>query len=327
MDVLVIDWRTGALRPRSGGSPRALRSPAVAIGNFDGVHVGHRALLALALAGARARGGEAAVLTFEPHPAKVLAPTLAPPLISGLERKLELFAEAGMDACALVPFTPEVAAHRAEAFEGEILARALGVREVVVGHDFTYGRRREGTADTLRAAGAARGFAVTVVPPVTVDGLVASSTKIRELLLEGNVEGARVLLGRPFDVDGTVVRGDGRGRRIGVPTTNVAAEAELLPRPGVYGAHVTVLGEPGLPAPRAAVVNLGVNPTFVAAGKLSLEAHLLDFAGDLYDRRVRVAFDFRLRGEERFADADALVAQIRRDIDTARARFRGAEQP
>lgn len=297
----------------SRSSHRRLTRPVIAIGNFDGVHRGHQELFELARTAARARGGEAAVLTFEPHPARMLAPLLAPPLIYPLPRKLELLGEMGMDVCVLEPFTLELARISAEEFVDDVLCTGLGAQEVVVGYDFTFGRKREGTAETLRALGDGRGFSVHVVPPVAVDGLLASSTKIREFVLEGKVEGARLLLGRPFDVSGRVVRGVGRGRTIGIPTANVAVSGELLPKPGVYAAEVQVHG-----ATHMAVVNLGTNPTFVDAGVLSLEAHLFDFEGDLYDQPLRIGFYARLRGEERFASADALVQQIRRDIEDAR---------
>ena len=294
---------------------RRLRDPVVAIGNFDGVHVGHRQLLDLTRDRARALGGEAGVLTFEPHPAKVLAPALAPPLLCTPARKRELIAEAEMDALVLEPFTPELASLPPETFIADILVARLGAREVVVGYDFTYGRERGGNVTTLAAAGERHGFAVHVVPQVTVHGLVASSTKIREFLHEGNVAGARLLLGRDFDVDGTVVRGAGRGNTIGVPTANIAAEGELLPRRGVYAVRAQVDGGPFIDG----AANLGTNPTFTAsAGGVSLEVHLLQPVGDLYGRRMRVAFHAWLRAEERFPSVDALVAQIRRDIESAR---------
>jgi riboflavin kinase / FMN adenylyltransferase len=288
---------------------RPLREPVVAIGNFDGVHVGHQQLLALAIRRARARGGEAVVLTFDPHPAKVLAARLAPPLICTLARRESLIAGAGIDAMVIEPFTRELAGLTHTDFVDQILVGALGAREVVVGYDFTYGRARAGNTTTLRET---PGLDVHVVPPFTVDGLVASSTKIREFIHEGNVEGAAVLLGREFDVEGEVQRGAGRGRSIGIPTANVATDNELLPRPGVYAGHVDGMN---------AVINLGRNPTFVQGGGLSLEAHLLEFDGDLYNRRVRVGFHSWLRGEERFPSAEALVAQIRKDIDEAKLRL------
>ena len=287
---------------------------AVAIGNFDGVHVGHQRLLALARERGRVRGVPSAVLTFEPHPARVLAPSLAPPLLCTAARKQELIGEAGIDHLVIEPFTPQLAALSPEAFVERILVAGLGARDVIVGYDFTYGRHRAGTIDTLRATGAERGFAVHVVPQVTVHGLVASSTKIREFLLEGNVEGARLLLGRDFDCDGTVVPGHGRGRGIGVPTANLSTECEVLPRPGIYAVRVRVDG-----TWHPAAASLGTNPTFVDGGPLTLEAHLIDFDGDLYGERLRVAFHTRLRDEARYPSVDALVAQIRRDIEAARA--------
>ena len=299
---------------------RSLKAPGVARGNFDGVHLGHRALFAEAARAARAAGGEAVVLTFEPHPARVLAPDLAPPLLTPLPRKLELLAEAGVDACVVLPFTKELASHSASEFVREVLLEGLGARDVVVGHDFTYGRKREGTVETLRADGAARGFAVHVIPAVTVEGLVVSSTKIRELLHEGNVAGARMLLGRTFDVEGTVVRGAGRGRSIGVPTANVAVEGELLPHPGVYAGRASLLEGGRARWTKPAAINLGTNPTF-GGGQLSLEAHVLGHDEDLYERRLRIAFASRLRGEQRFPDAQALVAQIRKDIDDVKVRL------
>jgi riboflavin kinase/FMN adenylyltransferase len=304
---------------------RPLRQPAVAIGNFDGVHLGHQRLLAAARQAAGS-AGESAVLTFEPHPARVLAPRLAPPLLVTPARKLELIAAQGIDACVVEPFTTELAGWSPDWFVEELLVRGLGARHIVVGYDFTYGQKRAGNVDSLRAAGERHGFDVEVVNAVAVDGLVASSTKVREFVLEGNVAGAAMLLGRPFDVDGKVVRGAGRGRTIGVPTANVAVDGELLPKPGVYAARVRPEGGDTW---YDAAVNLGTNPTFVQAGALSLEAHLLDFDADLYDSRLRVAFVARLRDERRFTAIDELVAQIRRDIASVReaARNRTPQDP
>jgi riboflavin kinase/FMN adenylyltransferase len=298
---------------------RRLTAPAVAIGNFDGVHVGHQELLHSAVTCARARGGEATVLTFAPHPAKVLAPRLAPPLLTNPTRKLELLAARGIDVCVIEPFTLALAAMPAASFVHDLLVAGLGAKDVIVGWDFTYGQKRSGTVESLRADCTALGVAVHVVAPVAADGLVASSTKVRELLHEGNVAGARLLLGRDFDVDGTVVRGAGRGRTIGIPTANVQVCSEVLPRPGVYAARVLLHGDGGVWLP--AILNLGQNPTFVVDGAISLEVHVLDWDGDLYDRTVRVAFVERLRDERRFAGPGELVAQIHADIAQARATF------
>ncbi len=297
---------------------RSLRAPAITIGNFDGVHRGHAALVrqARSLVGAH---GEAVVLTFDPHPVQVLAPQAAPPLITTHARKLELLAAAGADAVVVEPFTAALAALSPDAFVAEVLAAACGARHIVVGADFTYGKNRGGNVDTLAAAGARHGFEVAVVPPVSVDGEVASSTRVRGYLRAGETRRAAALLGRAYDMDGVVVRGAGRGKGLGVATANVATDGQLLCAAGIYA---VVLERPGFdPHPMPAVASLGTNPTFTDAGTLVLEVHVLDFDADLYGARVRVGFIDRLRDEARFDSVDALLAQIRADIDAARAIF------
>ncbi|HKE18087.1 MAG TPA: bifunctional riboflavin kinase/FAD synthetase [Kofleriaceae bacterium] len=305
---------------------RRLRAPAVAIGNFDGVHRGHLALLERARERAAALGGESAALTFEPHPALVLAPQLAPRLITTSERKLELLAAAGVEVCVVEPFDRELAKLSPEQFARSVLSDAIGARSVVVGFDFTFGHRRAGTTALLGNLGESLGFEVDVVEAFTVDGLVASSTRVRSFVTEGNMAGARLLLGRDFEVCGRVVRGAGRGRGLGIPTANIAPDTPLLPASGIYAVWLELLPEgPDGPA-RGAVgprlpgaASLGTNPTFHIGGELTLEVHVLDFDGDLYDRRVRVAFVERLRDERRFPGADELLDQIRRDVaDTRR---------
>lgn len=307
---------------------------AVAIGNFDGVHVGHRALFAAA----QRRGGPCCALTFEPHPAAVLAPRYAPPLITSPLRKRELLAAAGVQDAVVQAFDREFARTEPAAFV-EMVA-ATGVTEVVVGQDFTYGRDRGGNVDSLRAALAARGVALSVVAPVAVEGLVVSSTKVREFVLEGRLDAAAALLGRPLDLDGEIVRGAGRGRTLGWPTANVqyGEEQQLLPGIGVYAVRARLFERepqgvdgpefvpPMLGEPIRGAANLGVNPTFrntgvVVAGHkppLLLEVHLIDFTGDLYGRRLRVEFVQRLRDERRFPHIDALKAQISADVDEAK---------
>jgi riboflavin kinase / FMN adenylyltransferase len=283
----------------------------VAIGNFDGVHVGHQRIFAICLAKARAaRPGTACVLTFDPHPAKVLAPEMAPPLITTTARKLELIAACGIELCVLESFDRALAARSPADFVDEILVRSLAAREIVVGSDFTYGHGRAGTVETLCADGR---FGVTVVDKVTVDGLVASSSKIRELVLEGRVEGAARLLGRPFELGGEVVRGAGRGRAIGIPTANLRTANELLPRSGVYAGFARLASER-----RRAVINVGTNPTFTTGDALSIEAHVLDYDSELYGRELVLEFVARLRAEARFPNAQALVAQIGHDVEQAR---------
>jgi riboflavin kinase/FMN adenylyltransferase len=296
----------------------ALRGCAVAIGNFDGVHLGHRRLFELAREHGRRAGRPAVALTFEPHPVRVLRPALAPPLITPLPRKLELMAEAGLDAAVVQPFDLEYAQADAAEFVQRDLAGHLGAAGVWVGHDFTAGRGRT-RVEGLRPLLAAHGITLTLVDPVASDGLVVSSTKIRELLLEGNVEGAAQLLGRPHDVDGTVARGGGRGRGFGFATANVQPEG-MLPANGVYA----VRGQLG-PAVYGGVCNVGVKPTVQESGPVTAEVHLFEFDGrDLYGERLRIGFVARLREERRFPSIDALRAQIAQDADRARALLQAA---
>jgi riboflavin kinase/FMN adenylyltransferase len=289
---------------------RELAGSAVALGNFDGVHLGHQALFTEAR-----RHAPPVALTFNPHPGKVLQPDLAPKLITLLPRKLELFEGYGLSAAVVQPFNREYARTPAAAFE-ESLLDVLGARHLVVGSDFTYGVARSGTVETLREAAAKRGAQVHVVAPVTVDGVVASSSRVREYILEGRVAAAQRLLGRPFDLDGTVVPGAGRGRGIGFPTANVDTQNELRPAPGVYAIRVCIKAEPRGPwLPGAA--NIGVKPTF-GGSVVTIEAHLLDFQGDLYGKELRVQFLERLRPEQRFGSVAELVGQIKRDVEAAR---------
>ena len=300
-----------------------LRGGAVAIGNFDGVHLGHQALLDRAVVLARAAGARAGALTFEPHPVRALRPHLAPPLLTSLERKLELLAGCGLDVAVVQPFDLGYAATSASGFVERDLHGALGVRDVVVGWDFTAGHERA-RVEALRPLLAARGLALHVIDPVGEGGLTVSSTKIREFLLEGNVEGAALLLTRPYDVDGRAQPGAGRGRGLGFATANLATTC-LLPRNGVYAVRALVGGRPGPLGPEGAarhdgVCNVGVKPTVESAGRVSAEVHLFDFDGrDLYGASLRVAFLARLRDERRFPTLDALKAQIADDAERARA--------
>ena len=288
---------------------------AIAVGNFDGVHAGHRALIARARELAAAHQARTVALTFDPHPSALLAPAHAPSMLTSLARRVELLAEAGVDAVVVEPFTRALADVAAEAFVDDLLIAALRARAIVVGYDFSYGQGRTGTAETLRAHGVHAGIAVAIVPPVTVDGEIAASTKIRGHLHAGDLARAERMLGRPWDVDGVVVHGAERGRAIGVPTANITPEVELAIAPGIYAVTLGVDGGPAMPA----VASLGTNPTFVDAGRLVLEVHVLDWSGDLYDRRVRTTFVARLRDELKFDSVEALVAQIQRDIAGARA--------
>ncbi len=308
-------------------SVNRLTRGAMAIGNFDGVHLGHQALFEAAR-----RRPPACALTFEPHPARLLAPQYAPPLICEKPRKRELLAAFGVEDLIEQTFDREFASLEPSRFVELLLA--TGISEVVTGHDFTYGKSRAGTVESLRVALEERGVRLHLVPPVSVNGLVCSSTKIREFVLEGRVEAANMLLGRPFDLDGEVVKGEGRGRKLGWPTANIRTGNELLPAVGVYAVRARLLvgdmmsgaSRDSCPLLRGAA-NLGLNPTFrplvAQAGgggraPLSLEVYLFDFDQDIYGRRTRVEFTHRLREERRFPSVDALRAQIAQDVEQAR---------
>ncbi|MBA3460597.1 MAG: bifunctional riboflavin kinase/FAD synthetase [Deltaproteobacteria bacterium] len=291
---------------------------AVAIGNFDGVHAGHRALIDRARELARTHGVKSAALTFDPHPIELLSPGTAPPKLTSLERRLELMAAAGLDAVLVEPFTRELASLAPDAFIDRVVLGALGARAIIVGYDFSYGAGRAGSTEALRAHGERAGVEVAIVSAVDVGGEVVSSTRIRRALDAGDVVRAEQLLGRRWDVDGVVVHGAKRGRAIGVPTANISPASDLPVAPGIYAVTLSVEGGPELPA----VASLGTNPTFVEGGRLVLEVHVLDWEGDLYDRRVRTTFVAWLRPEQKFDSVDSLIAQIRRDIADARPRFR-----
>ncbi|MBI1947840.1 MAG: riboflavin biosynthesis protein RibF [Deltaproteobacteria bacterium] len=283
-----------------------------ALGNFDGLHRGHQALFAAARAHAAERNVAAGVLTFEPHPAKVLNAPLAPLLILNAREKERGIAEAGMDALALERFDAAFAQLSPAEFCARVLRARLRAGGVVVGEGFRFGLHARGTADELRRAVPL----VVEVPPVRQGDLLCSSSKIRELVLEGRVEAAALLLGRRYWVEGPVVHGDHRGRTIGVPTANVAVDRELLPRLGVY-ATVAVLDDG---ARVHSVTNVGLRPTFQsAADGVRFEAHLFDFAGDLYGRTLRLELVKHLREERRFASVDALKAQIAEDMAAAKS--------
>ena len=293
---------------------RAWPGAAVAIGNFDGVHAGHRALIAEARALAAAHGVRSCALTFDPHPSELLSPNTAPKKLTSLERRLELMAECGLDAVIVEPFTRDLASLAPDAFIDRVVLGALRARAIVVGYDFSYGAGRAGSTDALRAHGGRAGVEVSVVAPVEAGGEVCSSTKIRRYLEAGDLPAAERLLARRWDVDGTVVHGAKRGRAIGVPTANIDPASDLPLAAGIYAVTLSVEGAPPLPA----VASLGTNPTFVEGGRLVLEVHVLDWDGDLYDRRVRTTFVAYLRPEQKFATIDALIEQIRRDIVAAR---------
>jgi riboflavin kinase/FMN adenylyltransferase len=284
--------------------------PVVAIGNFDGVHAGHRAVLRRLDAHARALGAPTCVLTFEPAPTAVLAPGRHQPRILQVDERVRRLTEAGVDIVIVEPFDLRFADHSAEWFAKQLLGNTLHARGVVVGYDFRFGKGRVGDAAALRAW--LPGITVDEVAAHEVGGEPVSSSRIRRLVAAGAVEDATALLGRPHFLQGPVVHGDHRGRTIGFPTANVANRVELLPAAGVYATRTTVRGET-----HPSVTNIGVRPTF-AGSEPRVESHLFDFAGDLYGEEIRVDLVARLREERRFASVDALVAQIQADAAAAR---------
>lgn len=295
-------------------APRAARGCVAAVGMFDGVHLGHRAIAARAVGLAKETGAPSATLTFHPHPLAVLAPERAPRALSTREARAALLAALGVGFLIEEPFTAALAETAADDFLARVV-RALSPHALVVGANFSFGAGGRGTPAFLKERGAALGVGVEVVPLLALDGADVSSTRVRACLEKGDVRLAGRLLGRPFAVEGTVVRGDARGRTLGFPTANLAlSDALAAPVNGAYAARVVRADGTAY----AAIVNIGDNPTFGGVSR-RLEAHLLDFSGDLYGESLRVEMIERLRGETRFPSAEALCAQLRKDEAAARA--------
>ena len=291
--------------PYSSWEPPATDT-AVTVGVFDGVHRGHRALIERLRVEAGAL--PIAVVTFDRHPASVVAPGSGPGLLTPPDHRLELLEGCGLDIVAQLEFNAETSKLAAETFVADVLIGALSARLLVAGDDFRFGLRGAGDVELLRALEGPLGFNLHVIEPVS-DGSVISSTRIRNSVLTGDIDGAAALLGRNFSIKGIVVEGDGRGKSIGVPTANVEHHADqVLPGRGVYAVvtHFDGVAHPG-------VANVGVRPTF-AGSRTVVEVHLLEFDGDLYGTPVEVEFRTRIRDEKKFADVDELVAQIRADI-------------
>lgn len=288
-------------------------SPSVvALGTFDGVHLGHQQVIRTAVDRARTLGVPAVAVTFDPNPMAVLRPAAAPPEIVPLDERLALIADLGPDVGLVIPFTPALSRIEAEAFVHDVLLGLLKACEVVVGFNHTFGRGARGTPALLEQVAASAGARVHVVPPLTVNGVVVSSSTIREALRRGDVHGAGSLLGRPYAIRGEVSRGEQRGRTLGFPTANLAAPEGWLLADGVYAGRA---GWTGQSAP--AVVNVGVRPTVDGRSRL-IEVHVLDGAPDLYGLPLTVAFLARIREERRFPSVAALRAQIAADVATAR---------
>ena len=286
--------------------------PVVALGNFDGVHVGHQAILRIAIEHARAAGGSALALTFDPLPAKVLNPDRAPRLILTPEDKHELLRSFGLDSVIVLTFSRELSMLTPEEFVREYLRRRIGARVVVVGHNVSFGHARAGNAVVMRQLGGEFGFETSVVGPIERDGIVVSSTQVREMIAAGNMQRTAILLGRPHFLRGPVVHGRERGRTIGFPTANIQSRTECLPPDGVYATRL-VLEDGAYPS----ITNIGMRPTFNEPQR-TIEAHIFDFSRDIYGREVMLEIAERIRPERKFESAQALAAQIASDLQRAK---------
>jgi riboflavin kinase / FMN adenylyltransferase len=297
----------------AGGVPDHLRGSIVALGNFDGFHLGHQAVVSRAVARGFHERRPVIVATFDPHPIKFFRPDVPPFRLTSLDQRQALFAHAGADAMLVFEFGDELRSTSAGDFVGELLARRIGAAGVVTGDDFGFGKGRLGNVEVLRTLGAEHGIAAEAVAPVLVDGDRVSSGRIREALKAGDTATATHLMSRDFAVQGVVQRGDARGRELGYPTANLSLSDYQRPKYGIYAVRVTL--EDGSEHP--GVASLGVRPTFDPPQEL-LEAHLFDFDSDLYGQRVEVALHAYIRDEQKFDSVDALVAEMRRDEAEAR---------
>jgi riboflavin kinase/FMN adenylyltransferase len=298
--------------------PRPARwtRPVLALGNFDGVHRGHRKILERVRRVAGERGATPIVMTFDPHPPRVVRPDKAPPLLMTTTQRLEAIAASGVQGAAIVRFTREMSQWDPETFVRTVLVDWMRVGEVWVGANFLFGHDRAGNFSMLRTLGARYGFKAEKIDPVRYKDFVVSSTRIRRLVGEGRVDEAGALLGHQYYIDGPVVHGDHRGSSIGFPTANLCTENELLPPHGVYATTTTIAG-----VVRPSVTNIGVRPTVDASGRATIETHLFDFNENLYGVRLRIGFVQRLRDERAFDSLDGLREQISADCDRARVLF------
>jgi len=298
--------------------PAAAAAPvALTIGNFDGVHLGHQAMLAELVRVARALGLPACVLTFEPHPREFFAPDQAPVRLTSLREKIELLAARGIERLHVCRFNYELAQVSAPQFIERVLAAGLGVRWLLVGDDFRFGARRAGNFVTLARAAPRFGFEVQAMESVVLDGERVSSTAVRNALAQGELARAARLLGRPYSISGRVVRGDGLGRKLGFATANVQMKHNRPPLTGIFAVEVSGIGDRVL----RGAASLGVRPTVTQQGRPVLEVHLLDFDGVLYGRHLRVDFLHKFRDEEKYADLATLTRQIALDVENVRAYF------
>ena len=293
--------------------PREFRDAFVTIGNFDGVHLGHVPILKKLIEEAHRENSKALVITFDPHPKKILRPDIRPfYLLTSVEEKIKLLEDIGIDGLVLIPFDLNFSKMTAESFVCDILWDKLHIRKIFVGHDYSFGKSKTGNKEFLAEFGKNLGFEVDIIDAVKLDQETISSTRLRHLILEGDVKTAARLLGRPYNISGIVVPGKKRGTILGIPTANIKPEKELIPAQGVY-AVISCLEKECYKG----VLNIGFNPTF-SDKDLSVEVFLFDFSGDIYGRKVDVLFIERIRDEVKFENPEQLVKQIRKDIDEAR---------
>jgi len=284
------------------------QSSVITIGNFDGIHLAHQEILQRVVREARERRVRSVVITFDPHPQRVLHPERQPfYLLTTLDEKLKLIESLCIDAVLLIAFTQAFSAMTAEAFVREILWDKLRIQKIFIGHDYAFGNRKQGNEDFLRSMGGMLGFEVESINTFTVNDTTVSSTNTRRAILDGDVGKAALLLGRPYSLSGTVIRGYQRGRAIGIPTANIESGKELLPANGVYAVVVDLEG-----VHHAGVLNVGFNPTF-SNEKLSIEVHIMNFGGELYGKHLTVSFIERIRNEMKFENPQKLAEQILRD--------------
>src|SRR5438270_7069773 len=290
-------------------NPGISRPTVVTLGVFDGLHIGHQLNMKTVVERARAAGAAPTVITFEPHPRAVLHPESAPPLLQTFDQKIEALGVLGIEQTIVVHFDKAFSQIRAEDFLRQVVVDRLQAKEVYLGCGFAFGHNREGHIDLLRRVSKDLGFLADEVPEVQIRGERVSSSRIRELILQGRMNRARRMLGRPYGVHGTVVRGDARGQRLGFPTANIDPQNRVIPRRGVYVSAILIDKQW-----RQSVTNVGVRPTFGDTAQSSIETHVLDWSHDLYGRTVRVRFLHRLRDEKKFSSIDELRSQIERDV-------------
>ena len=287
-------------------------SSIITLGNFDGLHLGHQELIKKIILRAKETDSLSMVVTFRPHPLKILAPEKCPPLISIYEEKIQLIEKLGIDVLVKIPFTIDFSKMEPRDFVKNILVDLLGAKEIFVGYNYRFGKGRKGNIQMLKDLGKELGFIVREIEQVSLDGEVISSTRIRQLLTNGEVEHAAKLLGRPYALCGIVVKGDGRGRGLGFPTANIASRHSIIPSNGVYAVRLFVRDKY-----YSGIVNIGMRPTFDAKS-MAIEVHIFDFDEDIYGEEMTVYFANKIREERKFGNAQALIKQINADINIAK---------